>query len=76
MLGTTKIPVVNLLFGSGVLQRVKGITFDPSTPDRIVMTDEEKLARGDDEDFVFTLHESKEDAEAQKAALEGEKADA
>lgn len=40
-----------------------------------VLTDEERLAREDDEDFVFTLHDSKEAAEAEKAALDGEKAD-
>jgi len=40
-----------------------------------VLTDEEKLARGDDGDFVFTLHDSEEAAEAKKAALEREKGD-
>lgn len=40
-----------------------------------VLTDEEKLAREDDGDFVFTLHDSEEAAEAKKAALEGEKGD-
>jgi hypothetical protein len=31
-----KIPVVTLLFGSTAIQRVDGLTFDPSTTDRIV----------------------------------------
>lgn len=31
-----KIPIVNILFGSTIIQRVDGLTFDPSSPDRIV----------------------------------------
>lgn len=35
-LGDKKIPIVNLLFGSQFIQRVAGLTFDPSTTDRLV----------------------------------------
>lgn len=39
-LGDKKIPVVNLLFGSQFIQRVAGLTFDPSTTDTLVEADE------------------------------------
>lgn len=35
-----KIPLVNLLFGTQLIQRVRGMTFDPSTPDLLVQTPE------------------------------------
>lgn len=34
-----KIPIVNILFGSTIIQRVGGLTFDPSSPDRLVIGD-------------------------------------
>lgn len=39
-LGGKKIPVVNILFGSSLIKRVSGLTFDPSTTDRVVPTEE------------------------------------
>lgn len=35
-----KIPIVNLLFGSTIIQRVMGLTFDPGTDDLIASTPE------------------------------------
>lgn len=37
-MGDKKVPVITILFATSILQRVYGLTFDPSTPDRVVET--------------------------------------
>lgn len=39
-IGDTKIPVTKILFGSGIIRRVYGLTFDPSDDDLVVQTPE------------------------------------
>lgn len=38
-MGDKKVPVVAILFGTSILQRVYGLTFDPTTTERIVETE-------------------------------------
>lgn len=39
-IGEKKIPLANMLFGSTIIQRVMGLTFDPSTPELIAPSPE------------------------------------
>lgn len=38
MMGEKKIPIANLIFGSAIIRRISGLTFDPSTQDLMVDT--------------------------------------
>lgn len=40
IIGNKKVPLVNMLFGSTIINRVMGLTFDPSTPELLVQTPE------------------------------------
>jgi hypothetical protein len=39
MIGDKKVKVVDILFGSTVIQRIHGLTFDPSTTDLVVLNE-------------------------------------